>query len=74
MASKPMFPKRDPKRKKKSGFHSFIEEEFDAYLAKLVEEDMNCCSLSEETDLIFYLSVHLNIAYYKSYCDYNTFR
>jgi hypothetical protein len=26
--------------KKKSGFCSFTEEEFDVYLAKLVEEDM----------------------------------
>jgi len=39
MTSKPTFPKRDPKRKKKSGFHSFTEEEFEACLAKLVEED-----------------------------------
>jgi hypothetical protein len=39
MTSKPMFPKRDPKRKKKSGFHSFTEEEFEACLEKLVEED-----------------------------------
>jgi hypothetical protein len=39
MTYKPIFPKPDPKRKQKSGFHSFTEEEFDACLARLIEED-----------------------------------
>jgi len=55
--------------KKKSGFCSFSEEEFDAYLAKWSKKIWDCCSLSEETNFIFYLSVRLNIAYYKSYSE-----
>jgi len=40
MTYKPIFPEPDPKRKKKSGFRSFTEDEFDKCLAKPVEEDM----------------------------------
>ena len=32
MTDKPIFPKPDPKRKQKIGFHSFTEEDFDAYV------------------------------------------
>jgi hypothetical protein len=39
MTDKPIFLKPDLKRKQKSGFHSIAEEEFDACLARLIEED-----------------------------------
>jgi hypothetical protein len=39
MTAEAIVPKPDPKRKQKSGFRSFPEEEFEECLAKLIEED-----------------------------------
>jgi hypothetical protein len=39
MTDETTVPKAGPKRKKKIGFHSFTEEEFNTCLARLIEED-----------------------------------
>jgi hypothetical protein len=45
MTDKPIVPKSDQNRKHKSGSRPFTEEEFEGCLARLIEEDRECCSL-----------------------------
>ena len=54
-----MFPKRDPERKKKSGFHSFTEEEFEACVSKLVEEDRDVLIAPGKIDLLPFCIIEL---------------